>query len=116
MPSKYFERLSAQDLSAFSCPGCKGDNICGDCKMKECGIEKGLKSCAECSTFPCEDLAAFARDGIPHHAWAFENLIKIRESGAEIWYKDFKRNLNCAACGERLSWYYKCLCACRSSL
>jgi hypothetical protein len=108
LPSEYFERHSEKELSEFFCPGCKGDNICGDCKMKECGMEKKFGSCAECDVFPCDELNGFAQDGVPHHAWAFENLKKIKESGAENWYRDFKSNLTCGGCGERLSWYYTC--------
>jgi hypothetical protein len=95
-------------LGGKACPGCKGDALCGpDCKIKVCASAKGLVSCADCGTFPCQILLDFANDGVPHHHWALENLQDIREHGVEAWFVKFKTKLTCD-CGERLSWYYKC--------
>ncbi len=100
---------SLKPLSEYGCDGCKGEHcICTVCKIKPCILEKGLDSCAECDSFPCEIIEAFGSDGIPHHKQAIENLSRIRENGAERWFEEFKASLRCDKCGERLSWYYSC--------
>lgn len=107
LPQRY-DKFKQADLSEHgSCKGCKGENLCGDCEIKDCAVEKGIDCCADCKTFPCEIILIFANDGTPHHAEAFNNLNKIKADGKENWFDEYKTSLNCA-CGERLSWYYKC--------
>ena len=107
MPEKYEKYKQSPLTEMGDCPGCKFDNLCGDCEIKNCATKKGLDSCAYCEELPCEVGTAFWNDGIPHHLQALENLKTIRAVGEENWFEGFKQNLECD-CGERLSWYYKC--------
>lgn len=94
-------------LSDYDCEGCKGRNLCGPCKIKDCAVAKGIESCGECGGYPCETISAFHRDGVPHHGWAGENLRSIRQSGIESWFTDLQPAIHCH-CGARQSWYHAC--------
>ena len=117
MPERYDEYKQATLSEVGNCPGCKLDNLCGDCDIKDCARSQGqqsmapkkedIDSCAECAKFPCEKVLAFGNDGVPHHRQALENLMTISAIGKESWFEGFRKNLECD-CGERLSWYYKC--------
>lgn len=98
-----------KDLSEYNCGGCRGDCICGPCKIKPCASAKQIDSCADCGEFPCARISAFANDGIPHHADAMKNLQSIREYGREAWVEKLMPELECR-CGERQTWYYRCSC------
>lgn len=106
-PERYAQ-LTQKPLEELACPGCKGDNICGDCAMKDCAVEKGLEVCADCDEFPCDKLTAFGGDGAPHHAGALEALHAIRELGREAFFESIRPDLACATCGKRQSWYFRC--------
>lgn len=109
---KHFDALPRplsrhRELVECDCEGCKGNNICGPCKIKECASPRDIDSCAQCQEFPCETITAFANDGWPHHLWALENLKAIREHGVERWFETLNPPLHCH-CGARQSWYYLC--------
>lgn len=110
---KHLERFPARykkdrmDLADCDCEGCKGRNLCGPCKIKDCAKLRDIDTCAECPDFPCAVLGEFGNDGIPHHAKALENLRSIRERGIESWFATLTPALRCH-CGERQSWYYLC--------
>ncbi|MCD8349482.1 MAG: DUF3795 domain-containing protein [Planctomycetaceae bacterium] len=95
------------NLSDYDCEGCKGRNLCGSCKIKDCASEKNIDSCTGCGEFPCSLLIDFETDGIPHHQWAINNLRSIREHGIEAWFATFHPALHCE-CGTRQSWYHTC--------
>ena len=107
LPEKY-DKYKQTDLSEVGdCPGCKYENLCGDCDIKDCAMEKEIDSCSDCEMFPCEIVQRFGNDGVPHHLQALDNLKAIHAIGKENWFEGFKKNLKCN-CGKRLSWYYKC--------
>ncbi|WP_055668994.1 DUF3795 domain-containing protein [Desnuesiella massiliensis] len=62
------------------CDGCTNNarlsKYCGICKIRSCGAEKELNSCANCSDFACEKLGSFIKN-IPE---AKANLELIRAS------------------------------------
>ncbi len=45
------------------CDGCLVDGKkcvhCGECKIRACGIERGVTNCAHCSDYACEELEKF---------------------------------------------------------
>jgi len=49
--------LKASDIN---CYGCLSDGpiflYCSQCKIRQCGLDKGLKNCQECSECKCEQL------------------------------------------------------------
>jgi len=103
MPAKY-DHLKHAPLEF--CPGCRLENRCGDCAIRDCAIEKNIEYCSLCDDFPCEKLLKFNNDGIPHHAEAIENLKVLKTMGAEQWLAVQKAKWMCT-CTARYSWYLK---------
>ena len=103
-PSDY-DDMKDRPLEVYACNGCRVDDACGDCSMKDCATEKGLLTCADCEQFPCEHTDAFASDGIPHHHDAIDNLHRIRKIGYDAWVDEMKAKAT-GPNGERNSWYY----------
>lgn len=103
MPSKYDEQ---KDKPLQFCPGCRLDNQCGDCAIRECAIGKHVTHCGQCSSFPCEKLSAFGGDSVPHHGECINNLHELGETGTPDWLEKQQKRWTCE-CGARLSWYLK---------
>ncbi|MBN1858834.1 DUF3795 domain-containing protein [Candidatus Bipolaricaulota bacterium] len=63
------------------CHGCLGDRTAhwsADCWILQCCVdEKGLQSCAQCASFPCERLSAWSRKD-PSYDHALKRLRAIR--------------------------------------
>lgn len=89
------------------CPGCRLENKCGECKIRDCAIEHKYDHCGECPDFPCEKITGFINDGKPHHSEAIGNLNLLNEIGEENWLKRMDEKWTCK-CGTKLSWYYTC--------
>ena len=94
------------------CPGCRLENKCGECAIRDCAIGKQLNHCGECAEFPCDKISAFAHDGKPHHAEILDNFKLLAQLGEDGWLKYMKQKSTCPDCGERFSWYYK-ICKCK---
>jgi hypothetical protein len=103
MPAKY-EKFRNKPLEF--CPGCRLENKCGDCAIRDCAISKNLSNCSQCNEFPCKEINRFNNDGIPHHGEAIENLKFLKEIGEEKWL-EFMNNKWTCDCGSKMSWYYK---------
>ena len=103
MPQKY-DYLKMKPLEF--CPGCRLENQCGQCSIRDCAMEKGIDYCSLCDEFPCETLVKFNNDGIPHHGAAIENLNKLVDMGAESWVASQVKEWTCG-CGAKYSWYKK---------
>jgi len=103
MPAKY-DRWKEAPLEA--CPGCRLENRCGKCAIRDCAIEKRVEHCGLCGEFPCGKLLEFGGDGMPHHAEVIANLKALTEMGPERWPAAQKAAWTCA-CGERFSWYLR---------
>jgi hypothetical protein len=51
----------------INCDGCTSNstklfNYCGQCDIRKCARERGAKSCAYCTEYPCEKLTAFLKN------------------------------------------------------
>jgi hypothetical protein len=51
----------------INCDGCTSNstklfNYCGQCDIRKCAKEKGVKNCAYCAEYPCEKLSAFLKN------------------------------------------------------
>jgi hypothetical protein len=51
----------------INCDGCTSNstklfNYCGQCEIRKCAREKGVKNCAYCAEYPCEKLTAFLKN------------------------------------------------------
>jgi len=87
-----------------ACPGCRLENQCGPCAIRDCARGKALDHCGQCRDFPCERLLQFSRDGVPHHGASLANLEAVAALGAEAWLEDQKARWT-APDGTPLSWY-----------
>ena len=103
MPEKY-DAWKQAPLEA--CPGCRLENKCGKCAIRDCAVDRGIVHCGLCGDFPCGKLLEFTGDGIPHHAEAIGNLKALKTMGVEEWLEAQKGFWTCA-CGERYSWYLR---------
>jgi hypothetical protein len=103
MPSQY-EHLNSKPLEF--CPGCRLENQCGDCDIRDCARSKELEYCSVCYEFPCKKLIKFNNDGKPHHADSISNLNSLKEIGETKWLELQKEEWTCK-CGTRYSWYLK---------
>ncbi len=48
----------------INCDGCHTKNgrllgYCNTCKIRACGMDKGIDNCTQCKVQPCDDLAGF---------------------------------------------------------
>jgi len=108
MPS-YYDKLKDQPLE--HCPGCRLENKCGECKIRDCAINQHYNHCDECSDFPCDKITNFNNDGRPHHSEVLSYLKLLKEIGEKNWLEYMKKKWSCK-CGTKISWYYKsCNCS-----
>ncbi|MCK4527151.1 DUF3795 domain-containing protein [candidate division WOR-3 bacterium] len=76
--SKEFnQEIKVEDIN---CDGCLVENgrlfnYCKICKIRKCGLEKGVENCAYCNDYACEELNKFF-DMAPE---AKQNLEEIRK-------------------------------------
>jgi len=91
------------------CPGCRLENQCGDCVIRNCARNKKIEYCSLCDDFPCKRLIDFTRDGKSHHAESIENLIVLKNIGNKEWLEIQHDKWTCK-CNARYSWYLtKCV-------
>ena len=109
MPS-YYNKLKNQPLEY--CPGCRLENKCGECQIRDCAINTRHSHCDECRDFPCEKIVEFNNDGRPHHGEVLNNLKLLKEMGEENWLEHMNKKWTCT-CGAKISWYHKS-CSCSS--
>ena len=108
MPSIY-DKYKNNELE--NCPGCRLENKCGECKIRDCAIMNKIDYCVQCKQYPCEIITAFGHDNKPHHNEIFNNFKRLKELGEEEWLKMMKKESTCQICNARYSWYYKkCKC------
>lgn len=61
--NKHYE-LQLDPIDITDCDGCRSEgsrlfSVCRDCLIRKCAKEKGLKNCAYCEFYPCENLKKF---------------------------------------------------------
>jgi hypothetical protein len=89
------------------CLGCKSDKTagwCAKCNIKTCAVEKGIDSCGECDSFPCEKLTAFQNNGKDYRLLAEKNCHTVKEKGRKEWLKEQRKRWTCPECGALFSW------------
>ncbi len=65
MAARMREQFNMPDISveAILCDGCLGDGrkggYCSQCKVRLCGVERGVVNCAHCAEYVCEELTSF---------------------------------------------------------
>jgi hypothetical protein len=103
MPTRYDSYKS--DPFDRPCPGCKQENLCGRCGIRDCAVEKQLDHCGSCNEFPCDKVKDFNNDGVPHHGATIANLLLLQDVGEERWLEIQQEQWTCS-CGRRFSWYH----------
>jgi len=77
---QFLKVLDGLEIMFGKCEGCKKDGGWPNCPMRECCVERNLKSCYECDKVPCPDLLNFQKKHFlipaPHYA---ENVINNEE-------------------------------------
>lgn len=101
MPARYDPHKGA--MPEF-CPGCRLENQCGPCGIRDCARAKSLDHCGQCDAFPCQRLIDFNGDGASHHAESIANLESLNTLGPEAWLARQREAWTCP-CGLRRSWY-----------
>jgi len=94
--------------SLLVCGGCRGDAtiaFCARCGMRKCAMSRGYDFCSQCPEFPCETLAGFRNDDMPHHSVVIRNLKRIGELGVKRWLEGENDRWSCPSCSRRFSWY-----------
>lgn len=108
MPSVY-DKYKNDALD--NCPGCRLENKRGECRIRDCAVEKGIDYCIQCSDYPCEIINEFGHDKKPHHNETFKNLEMLKELGEKEWLERMKEKATCPTCHARYSWYFsECKC------
>ena len=95
------------------CPGCRLENRCGECIIRDCAIDNKLDYCSQCIRFPCDKITKFNNDGKPHHSEVLSNLKLLIEIGENNWLEYMTKKWSCK-CGAKFSWYYK-ICNCSTA-
>jgi hypothetical protein len=103
MPA-YYDKFKHKPLEF--CPGCRLENQCEPCGIRDCARDKKIEYCSFCDDFPCEKLINFNNDGKPHHAECIANLNLLKNIGPEKWLELQRKKWTCE-CNTRYSWYLK---------
>ena len=65
--------------SNVNCTGCNSSGVqighCAVCEIRKCGMEKGLKNCGYCITYPCAKLEVI----IKHYPTAKKTLDAVKK-------------------------------------
>ena len=108
-----------QEDDCMHCKGCLSDVVaiqCRTCGFRECTMEKGITTCAECPDMPCQRVIDFNNDRMPHHSEVLENLKRQKEIGIDAWLAEQEERWRCVQCKSPLSWYDDKCPACHATL
>ncbi len=77
-------------VDEIKCKGCRGENgRCVhhpmECRVYKCIETTDMKTCAECSDFPCEYLHPYRDQAEKWHNTKVYNLCRINKVGLEKW-------------------------------
>lgn len=98
----------AASLRYGGCRGCGSEthsDWCRECEFRSCSSRRGATHCGQCDAFPCERLAAFANDGVPHHVGVLTSLRCLSQVGEETWLKEQATRWSCPTCSQPYHWY-----------
>ena len=90
------------------CQGCGAEVrslYCRNCQLRQCAVDKGFTTCAQCPEAPCPKLTAFNNDGIEHHNGVLDSIRRQQEIGLDAWLADQQSFWRCPNCGAPTDWY-----------
>ena len=106
---KHYDQFKNNPLE--DCPGCRLENNCGECKIRDCAIERNVDYCIQCEMYPCKLIDAFAHDGKPHHEEVLHNFELLKKKGENEWLRIMRNKWTCQKCKSQKSWYHtQCKC------
>lgn len=77
-----FEKVLGNMIQMFGqCAGCRGGGGDPGCKIRLCAREKGVTSCVECPSVPCEHFSSF----LEFNPAMKDELARIKEIGLNAW-------------------------------
>ncbi len=103
-------KMWGSTIDQVFCKGCKTDKLfihCGNCKIRDCAIQKRVEFCFECASYPC----SIYKEGkkvikqLPHLKATIVNQKYIKENGVEQWLDDQEAKWSCPHCGAGFAWY-----------
>ena len=67
---RYGVEFEAAQINCVGCLNLKGVHVghCGECKIRKCGLERGVKNCAQCDSYPCNTISSFTESVPPAKA------------------------------------------------
>jgi hypothetical protein len=75
---KTFYNVPDMSPEMINCTGCREEGVklahCNECKIRLCAIEKGFKTCAECSSMETCSLVAGIHKNVPEAITNLKNL------------------------------------------
>lgn len=83
------------------CEGCRARNKnCAFIKKSCSRIRKDIRFCSECNDFPCENLSKLNRRYVDKYGVSLtDNLLRIKDIGAEKWLIEQQDKWKCPRCG-----------------
>ncbi len=86
------------------CDGCRSGGImvnhCTQCKIRNCAIEKGVTTCAECKELPCKLIKNIdKRYRKSYNLSLLDNLLRIGEIGYDKFLSEEQMKWKCSSCG-----------------
>ncbi len=86
------------------CVGCRSGgttvNHCEKCRIRNCAIEKGVTTCAECELLPCKFIKDIDRRyQKSYNISLIENLRIIRDIGYDSFIEEEQKLWKCSFCG-----------------
>ena len=101
------DKIRLSDPRFEVCEGCRSKKLttsCANCAIRDCADTEGIKHCALCGEYPCDQLKAFQFDGRIHHIVVIDNLENLKRQGSERWLQEQENRWKCE-CGANFSWY-----------
>lgn len=80
-------------IDEVKCKGCRAEDgqcahLATECRVYSCIKKTEMKTCAECTDFPCEYLHPYSDQAMKPHNTKVFNLCRIRNVGIEKWAKN----------------------------
>jgi hypothetical protein len=77
----------------IKCKGCRAEDgqwghRARECQVYKCIEKTDMKTCAECTEFPCEYLHPYSDQAMKPHNTKLFNLCRIKNVGIEKWAKN----------------------------
>lgn len=96
-------------LGKNPCQGCNGASKtkpehCRKCRIKDCGVAKGVRHCLDCDLFPCKYIKALDKSyRIRYGVSLIENSRMLKAQGSTAFQAEQQKKYTCTSCGGTIS-------------